>query len=101
MITRVSKALAAGVLAAGVFGAVAAPTAHAATTVVKPQDTVRRHVCAQDVYVRETAAGVSIGLLTNGDTFDQERLSPSGEWAYGMAYGHVNQHGWVLASALC
>ncbi len=64
-------------------------------------DVTRRHVCAQDVYLRDQPAGVSIGLLNNGDTFDQEKLSPSGEWAYGMAYGNANKHGWVMESALC
>ncbi len=98
MFTKVSKALATGAVAAGVFGAIIAPTsAHAATS----HDTIRRHVCAQNVYLREQPKGVSIGQLDNGDTFDQERLSPSGAWAYGMAYGNANKHGWVQESALC
>lgn len=101
MFTRVSKAVAAGALAAGLFGAVMLPAATAQAATVRPADTVRRHVCAQDVYLRDQPAGVSIGLLNNGDTFDQERLSPSGDWAYGMAYGNANKHGWVMESALC
>jgi hypothetical protein len=40
------------------------------------------------------------GTLFKGNTFKVERLSPSGRWAYGMAYGHVNRHAWVKASAL-
>jgi hypothetical protein len=98
---KVPRVLAAGALAAGLFTAIVTPTAAQAAAHVVSPNTTRMHVCAQDVYVRETAGGVAIGLLTNGDTFDEERTSPSGEWAYGMAYGHVNQHGWVLASALC
>jgi hypothetical protein len=31
------------------------------------------------------------------ETFKVERLSPSGKWAYGMAYGHVNRHAWISA----
>jgi hypothetical protein len=80
--------------------AMAASESHAAPAVVRPTLT-RMHVCAQDLYVRESAAGRAIGTLYQGDTFDVERYSPSGAWAYGMAYGHVNQHGWVEASWLC
>ncbi len=103
MFKTVSRTVAATALAAGLFSAIMVPVAaHAATHASVHAATVaRRHVCAQDVYLREEAGGVSIGLLNNGDTFDQERLSPSGTWAYGMAYGNANKHGWVLASALC
>ncbi len=101
MFRRASRTLAAGALAAGLFTAIITPVAaHAATNAVHP-NTTRRTVCAQDVYLREQPEGVSIGLLQNGDTFDQERLSPSGAWAYGMAYGSANKHGWVMESALC
>ena len=103
MFSKVTRTLAVGALAAGLFSAVVPMTAAqaATTSTVRPADTIRRHVCAVDVYLRATAGGVAIGLLNQGDTFDQERLSPSGEWAYGMAYGNANQHGWVLESALC
>jgi hypothetical protein len=101
MFVRMSRTVAAGALAAGLFSAFVAPAAHASTHVMSPNTTVRRHVCAQDVYLRDQPAGVSIGLLNQGDTFDQEDLSPSGEWAYGMAYGNANKHGWVMESALC
>lgn len=101
MFSKVSRTVAAGALAAGLFSVIMTPAAaHAATRTVSP-DVTRRHVCAQDVYLRDQPAGVSIGLLNNGDTFDQEKLSPSGEWAYGMAYGNANKHGWVMESALC
>lgn len=50
------------------------------------------------VYVR---AGVGFdGTMFKGETFKVERLSPSGKWAYGMAYGHVNRHAWISAAAL-
>lgn len=100
MFRRLSRSVVTGVLAAGVLTAVVTPVAHASTGVA-PSDTIRRHVCAQDVYLRATPAGVTIGLLNYGDTFDQEKLSPSGAWAYGMAYGNANKHGWVMESALC
>jgi hypothetical protein len=40
------------------------------------------------------------GLLTKGETFKVEKLSASGKYAYGTAYGHVNKKGWVTASSL-
>ncbi len=86
--------------AATAVPAMAAPAVRAGTTAVYPNLT-RMHVCAENLYVRESAAGRAIGTLFNGDTFDVERYSPSGEWAYGMAYGHVNQHGWVMSAYLC
>ncbi len=101
MFGRLSRSVVTGALAAGLLTAVVMPVAaHASTGVMHP-NTTRRHVCAQDVYLRDAPAGVSIGLLNYGDTFDQEKLSPSGAWAYGMAYGDANKHGWVMESALC
>lgn len=60
----------------------------------------RREVCAVDLFVREAADGPPVGTLYRGETFTVERTSPTGRWAYGMAYGKVNRHGWVLASYL-
>ena len=40
------------------------------------------------------------GLLTKGQSFKVKKLSASGKYAYGMAYGHVNKMGWVTASSL-
>ena len=40
------------------------------------------------------------GTLFKGETIKVKRLSPSGKWAYGMAYGHVNRHAWIEADAL-
>ncbi len=40
------------------------------------------------------------GTLFKGNTFKVERVSKSGRWAYGFAYGHVNRHDWVKASVL-
>ena len=40
------------------------------------------------------------GTLFKGDTVKVTRISKSGDWAYGYAYGHVNRKVWVKASAL-
>ena len=40
------------------------------------------------------------GTLTTGQIFNVKRFSPSGKYAYGMAYGHLNRHGWVAAADL-
>ncbi|MGZ4277659.1 MAG: hypothetical protein ACXVFK_13060 [Solirubrobacteraceae bacterium] len=52
------------------------------------------------VYVYEQAGMRFTGTMFKGNTFKVERLSPSGKWAYGMAYGHVNRHAWIAAAAL-
>jgi hypothetical protein len=54
-----------------------------------------QQVCAQDVYVRQTAAGVVIGTLLHGESFDH--TGGSSTWWY--AYGSTNKWGYVLASA--
>lgn len=41
-----------------------------------------------------------IGRLSQGESFKVRRLSPSGKYAYGLAYGHVDQTGWIRTSAL-
>lgn len=40
------------------------------------------------------------GLLTKGTSIKIEKLSRSGKYAYGYAYGHVNNHDWVLTRDL-
>jgi hypothetical protein len=91
-LARRGTAVAATALALTAVGATAAPGALA----------VERHtVCAQNLYVREQPEGRVIGTLYYGQTFDLERYSPSGQWAYGYAYGHVNAHGWVQAGWFC
>lgn len=41
-----------------------------------------------------------LGGLRPPQTFTVRRLSPSGKYAYGFAYGTLNKHGWVRASGL-
>ncbi|MFE2758249.1 hypothetical protein ACFXGA_40250 [Actinosynnema sp. NPDC059335] len=60
-----------------------------------------RQVCAQDLYVRATAAGVVIGTLYYGENFDVQRYSPSRQWVYGHAYGNVHRDGWVQNGWFC
>jgi hypothetical protein len=62
--------------------------------------TGRHHVTVDSTYVYERAGGGFSGTLFEGETFKVKRLSPSGKYAYGMAYGHVNRHVWIKASAL-
>jgi hypothetical protein len=40
------------------------------------------------------------GVLFKGESFKVTKLSKSGKYAYGMAYGHVDKKGWVSASSL-
>ena len=86
--------------AATTASAMASPSVRSGATAVNPAAT-RTHSCAQSLYVREQPLGRAIGTLYYGDTFDVERTDASGQWSYGMAYGHVNQHGWVESSWLC
>ena len=91
---KLSRAAAATAIAASAIATTlaAAPAASASTTYM---------VCAQDLYVRDTAAGVVIGTLYYGHHMRVDRYSPSRQWAYGYAYGHVNKYGWVQNGWFC
>lgn len=54
----------------------------------------------KQVYVFKKAGTIFDGTVFKKTTVKVERLSPSGKWAYGMVYGHVNRHAWIAASAL-
>ena len=61
----------------------------------------KHEVSVESTYVYEKAGGVRFaGTLFEGETFKVKRISPSGTWAYGMAYGHVNRHVWIKAADL-
>jgi hypothetical protein len=94
-ITRKLTAL--GLTAAIGAGAAAAP----ATSLAKATGPGKYTVTAKTTYTfhKGPAKGWD-GTLFKGNTFKVERLSQSGKWAYGMAYGHVNRHAWVDASVL-
>lgn len=62
--------------------------------------TGRAHVAVKSTYVYKRAGVGFSGTMFRGQTFNVERLSPSGKNAYGMAYGHINRHVWIKASAL-
>lgn len=91
-LARRTTAVAATTLALTAVGATAAPGALAVE---------RKTICAQNLYVREQPNGRAIGTLYYGQTFDLERYSPSGAYAYGYAFGHVNAHGWVQSGWFC
>jgi hypothetical protein len=57
-------------------------------------------VCADSLYVRDKPAGVVIGTLFRGDSFDYSHSDGNG-WDYGYAFGHVNKPGWVQAGWFC
>jgi hypothetical protein len=84
-------------LAAG--SAVAISGLAPAAGIAKATDTGKYTVTKQ-TYVYKQAAKIFDGTMMKGQTFKVERLSPSGKWAYGMAYGHVNRHDWIDASLL-
>jgi hypothetical protein len=94
-ITRKLTAL--GLTAAIGAGAAAAPAASLANA-THPG---RYAVAAKSTYTFNNGPHSGFdGTLFKGQTVKVERLSPSGKWAYGMAYGHVNRHAWVKASDL-
>jgi hypothetical protein len=94
VLTRLTRAAAVTAIAASALtaGVAVAPAASASTTYT---------VCAQDLYVRDTAAGVVIGTLFYGERFRADRYSPSRQWVYGYAYGQANMYGWVQNGWFC
>lgn len=92
--TIIFTALAGCAAAALPAGTLAAPTD-------RPTTTGEHHLCATSSYVRHHASFGVFGLLTRGTTFKVRRYSPSGENAYGYAYGHVKDTGWVKSDDLC
>lgn len=61
----------------------------------------RVRVCADTVeFNREPNQGRD-GVLVKGESFGVRKLSGSGKYAYGFAYGNINRTGWVFAADLC
>ena len=82
------------------------PTALIAATVaaapaVAAEKPVVRTVCADSSYVKRSPGFVVIGTLFKDQKIKVTRYDASGKHAYGLAYGHVRKHGWVLTSELC
>ena len=98
MTSPISRKLTAlGLTAAIGVGAAAAP----ASSLAKAARDGRYTVSAATTYTFHNGPHRGIdGTLFKGQTVKVERLSPSGKWAYGMAYGHVNRHAWVKAADL-
>ena len=71
-----------------------------AAALAKASHPGKARVAVESTYVYERAGVRFTGTMFKGNTFKVERLSPSGKWAYGMAYGHVNRHAWIAAAAL-
>jgi len=90
--TYLVRATVATVLGVGAYHAFKVTPAWAGT---------RRTVCAQDLYVRDAPQGIFIGTLFYGQSMEVTKYSPSGEWAYGFAYGNVNKWGWVQNGWFC
>jgi hypothetical protein len=83
-------------LTAAIAGAALVPAVGSATATKSGSYTTKPDKLS--VYVQPSK--MYEGLLTKGQTFKVEKLSSSGKYAYGMAYGHVNKKGWVTASSL-
>jgi len=75
--------------------------AGAAAPALAAEKTGLREVCADSTYVTLKPGAVFSGTLTKGQRIRVTRFSPSGKFAYGMARGHVNRHGWVKTADLC
>jgi hypothetical protein len=71
-----------------------------ATGAAKATGNGKHTVTAKSTYVYKQAGKIFDGTLFKGETFKVERLSKSGKFAYGMAYGHVNRHAWIKAADL-
>ena len=71
-----------------------------ATGMAKATGNGKHTVTADSTYVYKQAGKIFDGTLFEGETFKVERISKSGKFAYGMAYGHVNRHAWIKAADL-
>jgi hypothetical protein len=86
-----------GITAAIAGSALAVPAA----SMAKATGPGKYTVTAASTYTFHKAPATGFdGTLFKGDTFKVSRISKSGDWAYGYAYGHVNRKAWVKASAL-
>ena len=84
------------VATAGVVAAGFAPAAGLATATKSGNHTVT----SVELVVFEQPTKMYAGVLVKGQRFKVTKLSKSGKYAYGMAYGQVNKKGWVDAKAL-
>ena len=61
----------------------------------------RVRVCRADLELDRAPNQGWDGVLAKGETVAVRKLSDSGKYAYGLAYGNINRDGWVLTSGLC
>ncbi|HEV2820104.1 MAG TPA: hypothetical protein VGW11_06330 [Solirubrobacteraceae bacterium] len=61
----------------------------------------RIQVCAETLNVTKRPNEAYLGRLEKGQSMLVRKLSASGKYAYGFAYGDANKIGWVLTSGLC
>ena len=83
-------------LAAAVSAGGIAPAAADA----KATSTGKHKVNVESTYVYKQAGKIFDGTMFKNQTFNVVRLSKTGKWAYGYAYGHVNRKAWISADAL-
>ena len=96
--TSISRKITAlGLTAAVGIGAASVPAASMAKATQKSKHTV----IATSTYTfhKGPATGFD-GTLFQGNTFKVTKISKSGDWVYGYAYGHVNRNAWVKAADL-
>jgi hypothetical protein len=86
--------------ALGIAGAIAATAIVPATGSATATKAGTYEVTPTKLNVYEEPAKGYEGVLFKGESFKVTKLSKSGKYAYGMAYGHVNKKGWVTASSL-
>jgi hypothetical protein len=59
-----------------------------------------RLAVSQATTVTDVPNGTPVGTLTPPETFAVSKLSASGKYAYGFAYGEANEPGWILTDRL-
>ena len=97
MTSLTRKITALGITAAIAGGAAAAPAA----SLAKATGPGTYTVTAASTYTFHNGPATGFdGTLFKGNTIRVIRVSKSGDWAYGYAYGHVNRKAWVKAADL-
>lgn len=90
------------VIAALTTSAFLASSGAAVAATPNPDDFVgkRLTVDVQQLLFYDDPSKSYVGSLQRGQSFKVSRLSPSGVYAYGTAYGKTNRAGWVKTSGL-
>ena len=91
---RAARLTALGVTAAVAIGGIAPAAGSGKAT------SLGKHTVTKTTYVFQDPGVHFSGTMFKGETFRVERISKSGENAYGMACGHVNRHVWIKTADL-